>query len=213
MDTPSRKRPSSRLTAEEVTTFLFDDTYDTSPSSGLGASSLFGEEMLSEAVTSSQFQLDSLENTIVEDLLSDPSETEPESPVRSSCVSVTNHPAVVSLIEQQQFLQTILDGVNSLFPEFSFSMARNGSNGAPVLTVTQKDLYSHPPLGLISRIQLTIEYKKYSIFVLMRLWRTGEVKSIEDAIKVCQDITVALCLITNFAQVLTQNTMRRNITK
>ena len=68
MDMTSRKRPSSRLNAEEVTTFLFDDTYDTSPSGGLGTSSLFGEEILSETVTSSHFQLDSLENTIVEEL-------------------------------------------------------------------------------------------------------------------------------------------------
>jgi len=146
MDTPNGKR---RLNAEEVATFLFDDTWDTSPSGGLGASSLVGEEIQSEALESSQFQskfqLDSsLENTIDEELSSDLSEAEPEPLVRSACVSVTNHPAVVSLIEQQQFLQTILDGVNTLFPELSFSMARNGSNKTPVLTVTQRDLYSHP---------------------------------------------------------------------
>ena len=44
-------------------------------------------------------------------------------------------------------------------------------------------------MGLISRIQFTIEFKKYSIFILMRLWRTGKVKSIEDGTKVCQDIS------------------------
>ena len=178
MDTPSRKRSSSRLNAEEFV--LFDDTLDTSPSGGLGTSSLFGKEIQSEAEASSQFQsrfqLNSPQNTIVEELLSDLSEAEPELLVRSACVSITNHPAVVSLIEQQQFFQTIMDGVSSLLPELSFSMARNGSNRAPVLTVTQKDLYSHPPLGLISCIQLTIEYKKYSIFILMHLWSTTEVK-------------------------------------
>ena len=128
-----------------------DDTWNTSPSGGLGASSLFGEEIQSEALESSQFQsrfqLDSPpENTIVEELSSDLSEAEPEPPVRSACVSVTNHPAVVSLIEQQQFLQTILDGVNTLFPELSFSMARNGSNKTPVLTVTER-LVQPPPYG------------------------------------------------------------------
>jgi len=66
------------------------------------------------------------------------------------------------------------------FPKLSFTMVHNGSNSAPVLTVTQKDLFSHYPLGPISHIQVTIEYKKYSVFILLHLWRTGEVKDIED---------------------------------
>ena len=65
---------------------------------------------------------------IIEELSSDLSEAEPESAVRSACISVINHPTVVSLIEQRHFLQTILDGVNSPFPELSFSMACNRSN-------------------------------------------------------------------------------------
>jgi len=45
-------------------------------------------------------------------------------------------------------------------------LARNGRNSAPVLTIAHKDLYSHPPLGMISCIQLTVEYKKYSVFCI-----------------------------------------------
>jgi len=56
MDKPSRKQSSSRPNAEEVATFLFDDTLDTSLIGGLGTSSLFGEEIQSDTVVSSQFQ-------------------------------------------------------------------------------------------------------------------------------------------------------------
>ena len=46
-----------------------------------------------------------------------------------------------------------------------------------------------PPLGLISRVQVTIEYKKYSVFVLLRLWRMGEVKDTDDAYEICWHIS------------------------
>ena len=58
-----------------------------------------------------------------------------------------------------------------------------------MLTITQKHLFSHPPLGLISRIQVTIEYNKYSVFVLLHLWRMGEVKDTDDAYEICWHIS------------------------
>ena len=44
-------------------------------------------------------------------------------------------------------------------------------------------------MGLISLIQVTIEYKKYSVFVLLHLWRTGEVKGIDDAYEICWHVS------------------------
>ena len=68
-------------------------------------------------------------------------------------------------------------------------MAHDRNSSAPVLTVTQRDLFNCPPLGKISRVQVTIEYKKYSIFVMLHLWSTGEVNGVDDAFRICRDIS------------------------
>ena len=65
-------------------------------------------------------------------------EIDPESPTTLPRFAATtchptaiDHPAAsVSLIEQQQFLQAIIDGVSNHFPELSFTMACNGNSGA-----------------------------------------------------------------------------------
>ena len=186
MDTPNWKHPSScRLNAEEEMTsgFLFDDSFDTS-SDGI----FLEEEQLMVTVT--QFQPTKVQEMGGDSVMS--CESVPESLTRSACnaATATSHPtATVFLIEQQQFLQSIFDGVSTRFPDLSFTMARDGKSSAPVLTVTQKDLFCHPPFVLISRVRLTIEYKKYSVFVLLHLWGTGEVDGIDDAHEICRDIS------------------------
>ena len=160
----AKSETSFQYNTEEETTlrFLFGDSFETC----IGGVLLDDEDQPS--ATTAQFQPVS----------------DPESLTTLLCFAATSrhptaidHPAAgVSLIEQQQFLQAIFDGVCNCFPELSFTMACNGNSGAPVLTVTQKHLFSHPPLHLISRIQVTIGYNKYSVFVLLRFWRMDEVK-------------------------------------
>ena len=193
MNTPNRKRPFDNTEEERTSGFLFDDSFETC----IGGVLLDDEDRPS--ATTAQLQpVSDLERRIVEEkeLLSDPTmncEIDPEPPTTLPCFAAPSrhptaidHPAAsVSLIEQQQFLQAIFDGVSNRFHELSFTMACNGNSGAPVLTITHKHLFSHPPLGLISRIQVTIEYKKYSVLVLLRLWRKGEVKDIDDAYEIC----------------------------
>jgi len=167
--------------------FLFDDSFDTSD-----GGALLAEEQLCESVA--QFQpVGELERGALQGMLDDAavnSSIETESP-RSTCIAATiQHPtASVSLVEQQLFLQMIFGGVSFHFPELSFTMARDGNSNAPILTITQKDLFNHPPLGMISRVHVTIEYKKYSVFVLLHLWSSGEVNGVDDAYRICQDMS------------------------
>ena len=99
-------------------------------------------------------------------------------------------PTAVSLIVQRLFLQNVFDSASYNFPELAFTMAvEAGNSSAPVLTITQKNLYTHPPFGLTSRIQVAVQYKNYTASVLMRTWKVGEVKSVEDIIELCHDFS------------------------
>ena len=68
-------------------------------------------------------------------------------------------------------------------------MVVDSSSGSPVLTITQKNLFNHPPFGLTSRIQVVIQYKSYTASVLMRAWKVGEVKSLEDIMELSRDFS------------------------
>ena len=72
---------------------------------------------------------------------------------------------------------------------FSFTMGHEGNSNVPVLMIAQRKLFHHAPFGLTSRIQLTVQYKKYTAYVLMQLWKQGEVKTIEDVHEVCHDFS------------------------
>jgi len=92
----------------------------------------------------------------------------------------------VTTFEKEMFLKDIVDTVSSQFPELSFSTGYNASDSNnPILTITQRSQFSHPPLGLTSRVTITIQYKHYSIFVLMRLWSEGELKSVNELVELC----------------------------
>ena len=46
---------------------------------------------------------------------------------------------------------------------------------------------NHPLFGLTSRIQVVVQYKSYTASVLMRTWKVGEVRSVEDIIELSHD--------------------------
>lgn len=62
-------------------------------------------------------------------------------------------------------------------------MAHKGNSNVPVLMIAQRKLFHHAPFGLTSRIQLTVQYKKYTAYVLMQLWKEGEVKLLKMFVK------------------------------
>ena len=93
---------------------------------------------------------------------------------------------VATPVEKEMFLKGIVDAVSNQFPELVFVtgyLASDSNN--PVLTITQKSLFSHSPFGITSRVTITIQYKHYSVHVLMRLWREGEIKSVDDVVELC----------------------------
>ena len=216
MDTPQRKiycvRSFTAAEEEEETfnNFLFDGSFDISNSldSGLFA----GCELNNVTCTPicSSTNLRTMEQTRieahVEELLNkipamnsevNNSESRSESHVQpleasqstSTTPVTTNECTTISNADQLIFLQTIFDGISSHFPELAFTMAHEGNSNVPVLMIAQKNLFHHPSFGLTSRIQLTVQYKKYTAYVLMQLWKEGEVKTIEDVREVCHDFS------------------------
>jgi len=90
------------------------------------------------------------------------------------------------LLEKEIFLKDIIDTVSSQFSELCFSTGYHASDSSnPVLTITQRSLFSHLPLGLTSRVIITIQYKHYSIHALMRLWSEGEISSVNEVVELC----------------------------
>ena len=52
-------------------------------------------------------------------------------------------------LEKEMFLKNIVDTVSSQFPELSFSNGYHAlDSNNPVVTITQRSLFSHLPLGL-----------------------------------------------------------------
>ena len=159
METPTRKKHCTRLE-------LIDSTND---------DWLFGKDTATDEFSS----------TIVDPLIVD---NQLNSPVIVE-TNAAEAPPTVSLLEQQLFIQNVFDRVSADFPELAFTISVDGNSRAPALTITQRNLFNHPPFGLTSRIQATVQYKSYVASVLMRSWKVGEVKSVEDVIELCHDFS------------------------
>jgi len=100
-------------------------------------------------------------------------------------------PVPVSVEVQETFLQNLSDNISGSFTELSFSMAHGTTQGdcLPYLLITQRTLYYHPPHGMVSRIQVTVQHKMCSVHVLMRLWIEQAIESIEDPVEICKMIS------------------------
>ena len=98
-------------------------------------------------------------------------------------------PLNVSTQEEESFLLSVFDHVSCSFPVLALTMAVDSSSGSPVLTITQKNLFNHPPFGLTLCIQVVVQYTSYTASVLMRTWKAGEVRSVEDIIELYHDFS------------------------
>ena len=54
--------------------------------------------------------------------------------------------------------------------------------------INQHHLFVQPPYGMVSRIQGYVQYKKYSVYVLMRLWRKENFEDVEEITALCKII-------------------------
>ena len=105
----------------------------------------------------------------------------------SAPFEVISEPAsLITPLEKQQYLQNIVDNVSSHFPDLAFVQGFDGEDrNNPFLTISQRNLFSHPPHGMTSRVYITIQYKSYRVHILMRFWKEGELECIEDVFKLC----------------------------
>ena len=93
----------------------------------------------------------------------------------------------LTFIQQESILQSMVNDVGDAFPDLIFAMATRGEQ--PLLQISQRQLHSHPPFGMISRAQVTVQYNFYTAYVMMKKWESGILVSSEDLITVCLKIS------------------------
>ena len=93
----------------------------------------------------------------------------------------------LTFVHQASILQSMINGVVDTFPDLIFAMATGGEQ--PLLQISQRQLHSHPPFGMVSRVQVTVQYTLYTAYVMMRKWKSGILVSSEDLSMVCLKIS------------------------
>ena len=110
--------------------------------------------------------------------------------------SIEAHISTVPSVDaemQEEFLKSLYNSLSARYSDLSFSMASGVMDGVsttavPVMLIAQRTLHYHPPYGLVSRVQVSVRYKAYTIFVLMREWKKETFESISDLDAVCRVI-------------------------
>jgi len=89
--------------------------------------------------------------------------------------------------EQEAFLQNVFDELVESFPDLVFTMSQvcDADKLVPVLLISQHRLYNHVPFGAVSRIQIAVHYKSYTVNVLMRQWRCSSFDSVAEIRELC----------------------------
>ena len=100
-----------------------------------------------------------------------------------SNTSETGSNSGLTFVQQATILQSMISGVVDTFPDLIFAMATGGEQ--PLLQISQRQLHSHPPFGMVSRVQVTVQYNFYTAFVMMRKWKSGILVGSDDLVTVC----------------------------
>ena len=56
------------------------------------------------------------------------------------------------------------------------------------LLISHRKLFNHPTFGAVSRIQVTVSYKSYKAYVLMRQWKYSTFEGVEEIKDLCHTI-------------------------
>ena len=171
MDTPSRNQRSS--IEEPRIGWLFDDSLENADL----------EEDLSDGTA------DGTDHAIANCI----EYCEPPAPLTSSASvgfqspsETAIEPENVTPFEMEKFLRNVIDSASKDFPELAFTLGFTELvSNTPILTITQRNLFCHPPFGFTSRVQITMQYKNYKVHILMRLWKEGELEHIRDVFELC----------------------------
>jgi len=89
--------------------------------------------------------------------------------------------------EQEAFLHAIYSELSGSFPDlvFTASQVHDSDKLVPVLLISQRQLFSHPPFGVVSRVQVAVRYKLYNVHVLMRLWKSASFEDVAEIRELC----------------------------
>ena len=75
-----------------------------------------------------------------------------------------------------------------MYPDLAFIACTNEC-GDSVLTCSRRDLYNHPPLGLVSRVQVVVNQDgKYDFQVILFSKEKGSITTIGDYLALCEQI-------------------------
>jgi len=85
--------------------------------------------------------------------------------------------------QQASILQEMAQSLVNAFPEFIFSLATGSDQ--PLLQISQRQLHNHPPFGMVSRMQITVQYNCCIAYVMMRKWESDSLTTVEDLTTVC----------------------------
>jgi len=105
-------------------------------------------------------------------------ETEPAS-------AMCSVPSSVPLSQDMLHLEQIYLVEERNFPELIFALGYTADTKETTFTVTQWEMYNHPPFGYTSRVHLVVKGNKYTVNVLGNTLQSGLLQSEEDLHELC----------------------------
>ena len=100
--------------------------------------------------------------------------------------------AAVDVETQEKFLKELRDVLSVYHPELFFLYMASGITDSynaqviPAMLITPLIFHHHPPFGLVPHIQVSVQYKVYTISILMRVWKRERFDSCEELGVVCE---------------------------
>ena len=102
---------------------------------------------------------------------------------------------VPSFVKQAETLEAMMQNAERHFPDLVFTMVTTDEQ--PLLQISQRQLYNHPPFGMVSCVQISCRYNTYIAYVLMREWEIGSLGNNEDlnilCLKFCDSSEYKFC--------------------
>ena len=83
-------------------------------------------------------------------------------------------------------LETICQTGELRFQELAFTVGHTAKEKTPTLTVTQRELYFHPPFGYTSRVHIVITGNHYVVNILSSRFQSGTVGSDTEVYQLCE---------------------------
>ena len=87
-------------------------------------------------------------------------------------------------------LEKLCLNLSRIYPELNFAMSKGNVCGKedsyqPIIVVTQRKLFNHPPFGFTSRVQITIQENLYSVTIVMMKWESGGLATEHEVHNLC----------------------------